>query len=67
MTNTHTRNTHKPTLDLVTIQDACDMFGVTRQTIGNWTRKGILQKIKPLRKVYYRFEDLEDLINNQLA
>jgi excisionase family DNA binding protein len=59
--------TQKQSLDLVTIQEACKIFSVSRPTIGNWIRRGLLKKIKLLRKVYFRREDLADLVNSQLA
>ena len=65
--NQQKNTTEKKSLDLLTIQEVCEMFQVTRQTISNWERRGFLKKIKPLRKVYFRRADLECLINNQLG
>ena len=54
------------TLDLVTVQEACDLFRTSRQTIGGWVRRDILRVAKVGRRAYFRRSDIESLINKQL-
>nr|WP_294564864.1 helix-turn-helix domain-containing protein [uncultured Rhodopila sp.] len=48
---------------LVTQQQAADLYGVTKRTIRNWQRDGIIEAVKgPKGRVFYRLDDLLRLI-----
>jgi len=65
MKNKHTKNIDSTSLDLVTIDEACKIFHVCRQTIHNWIKMDILKLIKVGRRSYFRRPDLVCLINQQ--
>jgi len=60
------KKTEKRTLGLVTTENVKEEFGVCRQTILNWEKMDILQRVKIGRKVFFRHADLEHLINSQI-
>jgi len=50
---------------LVTPQEAAELFAVTKRTIRNWRRDGVIAPVRgPKRRIYYRLEDLLGLIED---
>jgi excisionase family DNA binding protein len=54
-----------PKLDLLSIKQVCELFGITRQTVFERTRKGTFKRAKVGRRVYYRESDILDHLNRQ--
>lgn len=48
---------------LLRIEDLTKFFGVSRQTIYNWIRGGILKSVKIGRLVYFKVDDVKKLLN----
>jgi excisionase family DNA binding protein len=40
--------------------DICDRFGVTKPTIHEWRKRGILKSYKLGSRVYYRLDEIEN-------
>ncbi len=49
--------------NLLRIEDLTKFFGVSRQTIHNWVRGGILKSVKIGHLVYFKSSDVEKYIN----
>ena len=49
--------------NLLRIEDLTKFFGVSRQTIHNWVRGGILKSVKIGHLVYFKSSDVENFIN----
>lgn len=41
-------------------QDICERFGVSKPTIHEWRKRGILKTYKLGSRVYYRMDDIEN-------
>lgn len=51
-------------LKLMTIKEVCELFRITRQTLYNWTKGGLITAHRVARKVYYKPEDVERALVN---
>lgn len=40
--------------------EVCDRFGITKPTLHDWRRRGILKSYKLGSRVYYRFDEIEN-------
>ena len=40
--------------------EVCDRFGITKPTLHDWRRRGILKSYKLASRVYYRFDEIEN-------
>lgn len=40
--------------------EVCERFGVTKPTIHDWRKRGILKSYKLGSRVYYRLDEIED-------
>ncbi|SNV42987.1 Helix-turn-helix domain [Chryseobacterium taklimakanense] len=40
--------------------EVCDRFGITKPTLHDWRRRGILRSYKLGSRVYYRFDEIEN-------
>ena len=47
---------------LMTIKEVCEMFQITRQTLYNWTKGGLIQAYRVVRKVYYKPDEIESAL-----
>ncbi|MEM4260946.1 MAG: helix-turn-helix domain-containing protein [Candidatus Woesearchaeota archaeon] len=45
---------------LMTIKDLCEYFQITRQTLYNWTKGGLIKAYRVARKVYYKPNEVEE-------
>lgn len=48
---------------LLRIEDLTKFFGVSRQTIHNWVRGGILKSVKIGHLIFFKSSDVENYIN----
>lgn len=44
----------------LTANQVCEEFGITKPTIYDWKRRGILKSHKLGSRVYYRFDEIEN-------
>lgn len=59
-TNYHVEGmTQKP---IYKAQEVCSMFQITRQTLHEWVKEGILKPYKIRSRVYFLWSDIEKLI-----
>ena len=47
---------------LLTIKEVCGLFQVSRQTLHNWTKAGLIKAYKVVRKVYYKAAEIEEAL-----
>lgn len=47
---------------LMTIKEVCEYFQVTRQTLYNWTKGGLIKAYRVARKVYYKTDEVEEAL-----
>ena len=50
--------------NLYNTKELAKYFQVSQTTINNWRLKGIVKPISIQGKVYYKYEDIQQLINN---
>ncbi|WP_373708854.1 helix-turn-helix domain-containing protein [Kaistella sp.] len=56
---TKTFNDNQPK-KYISAQEVCERFGVSKPTIHEWKRRGILTSYKLGSRVYYRMDDIEN-------
>lgn len=49
--------------NLVTAQDAADLLGISRATLRDWTRRGLLPRYGSARRALYHWRDLEAAVD----
>lgn len=49
--------------ELLKVDDICQMFGVSRVTVHNWKRKGILQPYYISSRLYFKRSEVEVILN----
>lgn len=42
-------------------KDICDMFGIARSTVDNWSKYGYLTRYQIGRNIFYNIKDVERL------
>lgn len=53
--------------ELHTRAETAKLFSVTVRTLDNWSHRGILKRTKIGGKVYYRDEDLKELLTSNTS
>jgi predicted DNA-binding transcriptional regulator AlpA len=52
-------NSRKQQQKLLSINDVCAVFGITRPTVTSWSAAGILQEHRIGRRIYYKQEEID--------
>ena len=60
-------NLKNSTPEFYSVKEVINVYGVTRQTLANWRKKGILVPYKIGRKVLYRTEDVYNNLKKQVS
>lgn len=61
----HEEKTQPPTHDLgrlLTLSETAAFFKISKRSLFNWCQNGIIKKVQVGNRVYFRKEDIEDLI-----
>jgi excisionase family DNA binding protein len=52
-------NSQKQQQRLLSIDDVCNVFQITRPTVNSWSKAGILQEHRIGRRVYYKQDEID--------
>lgn len=53
--------TYKP---LYNMNEICKFFGISKQTVYDWTKNGILKPVKIQSRVYFLYQDVQLLLKS---
>ncbi len=49
---------------LLTNREVCEIFQISRQTLYNWTKGGLLKAHRIARKIYYKPEEIDEALKS---
>ena len=49
---------------LLTNREVCEIFQISRQTLFNWTKGGLIKAHRVARKIYYKPEEINEALKS---
>lgn len=58
------QTSNSPKFDFIPRKEAIELLNVTPQCLNSWVNDGLLKKYPVRRKIYFKLEDINNLIEN---